>query len=131
MVCIETTILVDILRGKKEAKILLESLDKKNEVLTVAAPSVTELISGAILYPKVEKEKDKVIEFLSSFIILNLDMKSAILAGEIEAKLSKRGEMIEIDDVMIAAIAKSNNESLVTKNKKHFERIDGLRIETY
>lgn len=32
---------------------------------------------------------------------------------------------------MIAAISISNNETLITKNKKHFERIEGLKIETY
>ena len=131
MVCLETTLLVDALRGKEDARQLLEKLDDGSEAVTIASPSIVELISGALLNPKIKDEKDKVIEFLSSFIVLNLDKEGAILAGDVEAELTKRGELIEIEDIMIAAIAIHNKEKLITRNKKHFEKIKGLEIESY
>lgn len=131
MVCLETTLLVDALRGKEVARQLLEKLDKGSEAVTIASPSIVELISGALLNPKVKEEKNKVIEFLSSFIVLDLDRESAILAGDIEAELTKTGQLIEIDDIMIAAIAINNKEKLITRNAKHFERIKELEVEGY
>jgi len=132
MVCLETTFAIDLLRGvNKEAREKMQSLEKNREIITISAPTIIELISGSILTPKIEREKDKIIEFVSSFITLNLDKDSAIKSGEIEAELTKRGEKIGIEDVMIAAIALQNNEKLITRNIKHFEKIKGLNIEDY
>ncbi|MBS3136929.1 hypothetical protein J4232_00725 [Candidatus Woesearchaeota archaeon] len=44
---------------------------------------------------------------------------------------NKRGIPINPQDSMIAGIAIRNNESVLTRNTKHFERIDNLTIETY
>ena len=54
-------------------------------------------------------------------ITLPLDKESAILAGEIELNLKEKGIVIELEDIMIAAISIQNNEALITKNLKHFE----------
>src|SRR3989338_903255 len=132
MACIETTFAVDILRGTDEkAREKIQALEKNKEILYIAAPTIGELISGAILNPRLEKEKERVIEFIFSFIVLDLDKDSAIKSGEIEAELTKKGAMIQGEDIMIAAIALQNNETLITRNKKHFERVPGLKIEGY
>ena len=99
--------------------------------LTMTSPTIIELISGSILNPKIENEKEKVIGFVSSFITLDLDKDGAIKSGEIEAELIKKGEKIQTEDVMIGAIALHNNETLLTRNKKHFEKIKGLVVESY
>ncbi len=131
MVCLETTFLVDILRGNEKAKSILESIDNENDIKAIATPSIMELISGAIANPKIKGEKDKVINFINSFAIFDLNKESSILAGEIEAGLSQKGETIEPEDIMIAAICIKNKETLVTRNKKHFEKIPDLKIMSY
>ena len=78
-----------------------------------------------------ENERDKIDNFLSSFVVLDFDKESAIKTGEIEAELQNKGEIIDLEDIMIGAIALKNNETLVTRNKKHFEKINGLKIESY
>ena len=132
MACLETTFAIDLLRGiNNEAKEKLTLLEKNREVLTISAPTIIELISGSILTPRIENEKEKVIEFISSLVILGLDKDSAIKSGEIEAELIKKGEKIQIEDIMIGAIAKQNGEKLITRNKKHFSKIAGLEVEGY
>ncbi len=132
MVCLETTFAIDLLRGiNKEAKEKLALLERNREVLTISAPTIIELISGSILTPRIENEKEKVIEFISSLIILDLDKDSAIKSGEIEAELTKKGEKVQIEDIMIGAIAKHNGEKLITRDVRHFERIKGLEVECY
>ena len=63
--------------------------------------------------------------------MLNLDKDSAILAGKIEANLIKKGEIIDLEDIMIGAIAIINDETLITRNIKHFSKIKNLKIQSY
>ena len=131
MVCLDTSFIIDVIRGEEQAKIIEERLDKGSEAITVAAPTVMELIKGAELSGKPQSEKEKVYTFLSFLVVLNLNKQSAILTGEIEAGLRKEGDFIGVEYIMIGAIAISNDEKLLTRNKKHFERIPGLEIEAY
>lgn len=48
-----------------------------------------------------------------------------------ETIIENEGEIIDIEDIMIGAIAKRNNETIITRNKKHFEKIPGLKIASY
>ena len=76
-------------------------------------------------------EKEKIYALIESLVSLPLDKKSAFKAGEIDASLNKKGNKIDIEDVMIGAIAIINNEKLLTRNTKHFKRIKGLVVEEY
>ncbi|MBI5392868.1 hypothetical protein HZA96_03270 [Candidatus Woesearchaeota archaeon] len=66
-----------------------------------------------------------------SFSLLQLDIESAQKAGMIHINLYDKGMPIQTEDSMIAGICITNNEPLLTRNIKHFNRIDGLKIETY
>ena len=131
MVCLDTSFLIDVLRGEKRAEEIEKRLDEGTEPVKVASPTVMELISGALLSNNPETEKQKVHQLLSYLIVLSLDKESAIIAGNTEAELTKAGEKIDVEDIMIGAIAKKGNETLLTRNKKHFEKIKGLKIESY
>jgi len=52
-------------------------------------------------------------------------------AGNISGTLRARGEEIDREDCVIGATALLNDEPVVTRNRAHFERIDGLDVETY
>jgi tRNA(fMet)-specific endonuclease VapC len=129
MVCLETSFLIDLFRGDKSA---VEYWNKLNnaEAITVASPTILELATGAELSSS-PKEKRQLKEFLSSITVLPLDQKSALLAGEINAELITGGEMIEITDVQIAAVTITHQQTLVTRNTKHFSRVPRLDIEKY
>ena len=52
--------------------------------------------------------------------------------GQILSALDKNGQKISDRDIMIAAIAISKGENvIVTRNKKDFEKIPQLKVETY
>lgn len=57
--------------------------------------------------------------------------QAADLYGTINANLRKIGQPIGDLDVMIAAHALAENLILVTHNIKHFERIEGLKMEDW
>ena len=130
MACLETSFLVDLLRGKKEVILLKEELDRTESTLTIASPTVMELWCGALLGKLSAQEKEKINNLLQSLEVLDFDEKCAKEAGEIEADLFSKGKQIETEDIMIAAIAKVHSEKLITKDS-HYLNIDGLKILKY
>ena len=131
MICLDTCFVVDFLRGEEKAKILLQKMEKKNEIICVASPTIMELISAAYLSSNPSKESRILSDFLSSLNVLPLNFKSAELAGKIEAELVLTGQTTPSTDIMIAAIATTNNSVLLTRNKKHFEKIPNLELNIY
>jgi len=130
MVLGDTTFIIDMLRGKKEVKALIQNLEKTKEIIKIAAPTVMELWSGAQQSRKI-KEIKKVLDIIPLFIVLPLDFESAREAGSIDAYLTRKGIKIDIEDIMIGAIAITNKEKLLTRNSRHFKRIEGLDIQEY
>jgi tRNA(fMet)-specific endonuclease VapC len=131
MTCLDTSFIIDLLRGRKEAKHAMEKLEIQNEKITIASPTIMELVSGSQKNEKLKNDKEKIMGLLSSLRVLPLAEDEAILAGEIESMLEKKGEMINTEDIMIGAIVKHHNEIILTRNKKHFEKIPDLKIESY
>ena len=131
MVCLDTSLIIDFLKDNEVAISTVERLDGSDEDVTMASPTIIELVRGLNSKNIREEEKEKIKEFINSFFVLNLEKQSAFLAGEIESELIKKGELIELEDIMIAAIAITNNEKLMTRNEKHFSRIKNLDFETY
>ncbi|MDE1862690.1 MAG: type II toxin-antitoxin system VapC family toxin [Thaumarchaeota archaeon] len=64
---------------------------------------------------------------LDRFVILDLDYDSGRIWGQLAR--SMRSDSIGDRDMFIASISLSNNQTLVTRNMKHFERVEGLRVE--
>lgn len=74
-----------------------------------------------------EKEQD-VSVITENFIVLSFTDAVAQKAAEIYHKLRLSNQMIEFRDIFIAATCIVNELPLVTLNKKHFKRIEGLKI---
>lgn len=130
MAILETSFLIDIFRDYPPAVKLLDELEETETILQIASPTIMELWLGALQSNAPEKEKARIEEFLNSLLVLVLDLRSAKEAAEIEVELIKKGQMIETEDIMIAGIARSHGEKIVTRDE-HFQRIKGLQLKTY
>lgn len=64
---------------------------------------------------------------LDSLELITLDHESARMAGALDAAINSNP--ISESTLLIASIALSNKQALVTKNRRHFERIPGLQVE--
>ncbi len=60
--------------------------------------------------------------------VLEFDKEDARQAGEIRAELTRIGMPIGPYDILIAGQAKSRDMTLVTRNTREFERVEGLRL---
>ena len=63
--------------------------------------------------------------------IVPFDEDAAVHYGEIRQELSRRGELIGANDLLIAAHARSRDATLVTNNEREFGRVPDLRIENW
>lgn len=127
---LDTCFLVDIMNNNKEA---INKLDKiiKEEQINITSVSIFELFSGIARCNNPRLENQKISSIMKTMNILELDMKSAEKAGLIDGTLVKKGKSIGPLDCMIAGIALSKNEKILTRNKKDFSKISGLIIESY
>lgn len=130
MAVLDSSFLIDLIHNSPVAVDILARLEQTEKNLYVAAPSIMELWAGVLKGRKAEQKKAKLEEFLASLNVLPLNAESAKRAAEIEAELSLKGIMIEIEDIMIAGIASSNGETVVTKDA-HYTRVSGLRVFKY
>ena len=69
--------------------------------------------------------------FLSPFRQIELTSRACRIGSRIRRALRQRGELIGDFDILIAATAMNEDATLVTDNARHFQRVDGLRIENY
>jgi predicted nucleic acid-binding protein len=68
---------------------------------------------------------------LPTMTILPFDLPCARQAGRIQANLTQAGTPIDTADTQIAATALAHDLVVVTANRRHFERIEGLRLKTF
>lgn len=59
------------------------------------------------------------------------DFAEAVSAGDELSSLKKAGQLLGVEDVLIASTALSHHCVLVTANIRHFSRVDALRTENW
>jgi predicted nucleic acid-binding protein len=55
-------------------------------------------------------------------------MHMHVITSDVRQKLARRGVSIGMADSLIAGIALVNNLPVLTRNRKHFENVKGLRL---
>jgi tRNA(fMet)-specific endonuclease VapC len=128
MVCLDTSFLVDLMRTDND-KALRKLIEFRNERLCTTTITLAELYRGAYNSSNTTFEVSKVDKLLQNFEILTLDNESAKKYGEFHNLL--RSNPIGDADLFIASIVISKNETLLTRNLKHFERIQDLKVSSW
>ncbi len=127
---LDTSFLIDMLRGAPAMEDWERTLEDQGASMATAI-SVMELWEGTLLAGASQEERNHVNGLLSDLRVIGFDSQSARRAAEIEVELVERGTPIDLEDVMIAGIAKAHDEPVLTGNPAHFERVDGLVVESY
>jgi tRNA(fMet)-specific endonuclease VapC len=120
---IDTGIFIEHLRAKDKTATTLFKLAEEPE-LFISAVSLYELYMGATTKEK-QADVKNITEDLS---ILPFTDTVAEKTGEIYHQLRKTNQIIEFRDIFIAATCLTFSLPIATLNKKHFRRIEGLKI---
>ncbi len=128
MKLLDTTFLIDLIRGREEALKIIE----KEEILLTTQINMFEIIKGLYLMNVSRANFPKVINLFQEIRILPLDDKGIIKSAEISSDLYKEGLPVDDSDCLIAGIALSHSvDVIITRNSRHFDRIKGIKVETY
>ncbi|QNL52685.1 type II toxin-antitoxin system VapC family toxin [Olivibacter sp. SDN3] len=120
---IDTGIFIEHLRSKDKTVTMLYRLSDQ-PYLYISAVSLYELYMGATT-----KEKEHDVKMLTEDLtVLPFTDAVSIKAAQIYHRLRLNNQMIEFRDIFIAATCIVNELPIVTFNKKHFKRIEGLKI---
>jgi predicted nucleic acid-binding protein len=126
-VCIDTSIIVDVDRGKEEVIELCKRLTSANCAF-ISTVSVSEILTGSYLRKDYKAAVKKAEKVLSQFRWVTLNGETAKIIAELNAYLISKGQPIEYQDVAIAAsFLLERCDVLLTENKDHFERLPNLK----
>lgn len=132
MYLLDTNILSELVKKKPNPNFLshLSSLPIRHLFTSIIC--LMELRYGAALRQDFETFWSKLVELVISQIqVLPLGPKEGILAGDILARLRKKGQMIGLEDILISSTALSYNFVLVSGNTRYFSKVDGLKVENW
>ncbi|HEY6898356.1 MAG TPA: tRNA(fMet)-specific endonuclease VapC [Rhodocyclaceae bacterium] len=99
--------------------------------MALSAITVAELVHGAEKSSQPARNLGVVEDFCSRLAILAYGEREAYQYGSIRAALEKQGQPIGVNDLHIAAQARSSGLTLVTNNLREFERVPGLLLENW
>ena len=99
--------------------------------MAISAITLSELFHGAEKSAKVAQNLAVVEEFASLLEVLPYSAKASQHYGAIRAALERTGRPIGVNDLHIAAHARSEGLTLVTNNLAEFERVPGLLMENW
>ena len=121
---------VALLRNSPSVRSKLESLPDEVELYT-SIITAAELFYGAYGAQDASRRVGEVKRFLVDVEVLGLDQEAVEIYGRLKAELRARGRLIADNDLYIASIALRYDFILLTGNRKHYERLSGLRFESW
>jgi tRNA(fMet)-specific endonuclease VapC len=117
----DTGIFIQFLRATVKERTILYNLPNDTHLM-ISSVTLYELLMGATS----ESKRQDVLRLTEDLEILPFNEQVADEAAKIYHKLRRTNEMIEFRDIFIAATCVVYNIPLVTRNKKHFERVEEL-----
>ena len=114
------------LNGVRKIQAKLKQLQPEGLGLSII--SLAELYEGVLYSQNQDESKYRLGRFLSSVRILDITDEICRIFGQQRGMLRKQGLMIGDFDMVIAATCLHRDLKLLTNNRRHFERIEGLQI---
>lgn len=128
MILLDTNVVVAFLNGDRS---VLRRMRAEIGEIALSTLAVAELDYGAKVSQKSEENLEKLYRLVDIVQVIPFDVECARRFGTIKSKLRSLGKPTGEVDALIAAIAMAHEAILITANKKHFENIQGLKVEMW
>jgi len=110
---------------------VLDVFNKQANRMAISAITLAELMHGSEKSSRPAENLAAVEDFCSRLEVLSYTPKAAQHYGAIRTALEKIGQPIGINDLHIAAHARSEGLILVTNNMKEFAKVPALQLENW
>ena len=117
MIVLDTTVLIDLLRGHPAALSYLRSLDE--------VPACSEVTRVELMRGVRQRERDATEGLMRSLRWVALDEQIARRAGAL-GRTWRRSHLLATSDLIIAATAEELGADLATSNTRHFPMFAGI-----
>jgi tRNA(fMet)-specific endonuclease VapC len=128
MILLDTNVVIAFFNGNRA---VLKRIQSEIGRIALSTLVVAELDYGTKASQKAKENIEKLHRFVDIVQVVPFDLESAKIFGTIKSKLRKLGKPTGETDALIAATAMAYKALLVSGNKRHFENIEGLKIESW
>ncbi len=125
---LDTDWAINHLNGQERTRQRLEELAASG--LGFSIISLAEVYEGIYYSNNPEGNEQALVEFLQDVTLIGVDEETSRLFGKERGRLRAEGKRVADFDLLIGMTARQHNLTLLTNNRKHFENIHGLRIES-
>jgi tRNA(fMet)-specific endonuclease VapC len=126
---LDTNIVIYVI--KRRPIEVLEVFNQHSNRMAISAITLSELFHGAEKSQKVNQNLAVIEDFCSRIEVLPYGAKASQHYGAIRSALEKAGKPIGMNDIHIAAHARSEGLILVTNNISEFARVPALQVENW
>ena len=126
---LDTDICIYVMRNFPEG--LRERFNRLADQLCISAITLGELHYGAEKSARRLANLEAIEHFSARLEVPPFGREAAAHYGQIRARLQKSGRPVGAYDMMIGGHARSAALALVTNNTREFQRIEGLRLESW
>jgi len=123
---LDTDWVIDYFNNKEPTSSKIEEL--RDEGIGISIISLAELYEGVLNSKSPESSENLLLEFISEVSVMELDEGICRIFGELRGKLRKKSLLIDDFDIVIASTAMYYEITLCTNNRKHYDRIEGLKV---
>ena len=128
---LDASFLVDLARADPGARAFAEAAEAGSEAMRIPAPALAKFWEAIERARRPPRELAALQALLVGSASVAFDASHAIGAARILAASAAEGWGLDPFDAMVAAVALAEDESLVTRNVRDFERVPDLRLRTY
>jgi tRNA(fMet)-specific endonuclease VapC len=123
---LDTDWVIEALAGREPAVSTLRRL--RGAAIGICWVTVAEVYEGAFSSLDPEARLVSMRQFMSPYRILGIDDAIAVRFADERAQLRRRGALIPDLDLLIAVTALTYGLTLITFNRRHFERVPELNL---
>jgi len=125
---VDTDWAVHWLHGNERIRQRMEEL--RGQGLALSAVSLAELWEGVHYSRDPLQSEHGLNDFLRRVSFVSIDEETCKLFGKERGRLRAAGKRVADFDLIIGVTARRHDLTLLTNNRRHFENIEGLRIES-
>jgi len=126
---LDTNIVIYVI--KRRPLSALQLFNDNEGRMAISSITLAELLHGAEKSNAPVRSLATVEDFCSRLEVLPYGAKAAQHYGSIRAALERLGQSIGVNDLHIAAHARSEGLTLVSNNLREFERVEALQLDNW
>ncbi|MBI1956556.1 MAG: type II toxin-antitoxin system VapC family toxin [Acidobacteria bacterium] len=125
---VDTDWAIHYLNGHAEIARRLDELHKDGLGLSVI--SLAELFEGVFYSTNPERNEQQLMGFLRGVTVIGIDEDTCKLFGKERGRLRASQKLVGDFDLLIGMTARQHGLTLLTNNRRHFELVEGLKIQS-